>query len=50
MVDRIRKFQILNQQIFSVLNKYMKSGEVDTPLEHVRCFQPPTYPADQSCA
>ncbi|XP_064636009.1 cytoplasmic FMR1-interacting protein-like isoform X2 [Lineus longissimus] len=48
MVDRIRRFQILNQQIFTVLNKYLKVGEVDTPIEHVRCFLPPTYSADQS--
>ena len=44
MVDRIRKFQILNNQICAVLNKYIKSSEVDgMPLEHVRCFQPPQY-------
>ena len=26
MVDRIRKFQILNDQIYSTLNKYQHSG------------------------
>ncbi|XP_052277859.1 cytoplasmic FMR1-interacting protein-like isoform X1 [Dreissena polymorpha] len=44
MVDRIRKFQILNNQIFAVLNKYLKTGDSDgLPVEHVRCFQPPIH-------
>ncbi len=44
MVDRIRKFQILNSQIFGVLNKYLKSSDADNlPVEHVRCFQPPIH-------
>ena len=44
MVDRIRKFQILNTQIFASLNKYMKPSDADNlPVEHVRCFQPPVY-------
>ena len=44
MVDRIRKFQILNNQIFATLNKYLKSADVDSvPVEHVRCFQPPIH-------
>ncbi|XP_064608148.1 cytoplasmic FMR1-interacting protein 2-like isoform X2 [Liolophura sinensis] len=44
MVDRVRKFQILNNQIFSVLNKYLKSSDSDNlPVEHVRCFQPPIH-------
>lgn len=42
MVERIRKFQILNGQIFAVLSKYLKSSESDAaPMEHVRCYQPP---------
>ena len=46
MVDRIRKFQILNNQIFAVLNKYLKPGDSDNlPVEHVRCFQPPVHPS-----
>lgn len=46
MVDRIRKFQILNNQIFAVLNKYVKASEADSlPVEHVRCFPPPTQPS-----
>ncbi|XP_052793301.1 cytoplasmic FMR1-interacting protein-like isoform X3 [Mya arenaria] len=44
MVDRIRKFQILNSQIFATLNKYLKTGDSDgMPVEHVRCFQPPIH-------
>ncbi|XP_074651924.1 cytoplasmic FMR1-interacting protein 2-like isoform X2 [Tubulanus polymorphus] len=44
MVDRVRKFQILNNQIFAVLNKFLKSSEADNvPVEHVRCFQPPMH-------
>ena len=44
MVDRIRKFQILNNQVFAVLNKYMKPSDADNlPVEHVRCFQPPVH-------
>ena len=29
MVDRIRKFQILNNQIFSILHKYLQPMETD---------------------
>lgn len=44
MADRIRKFQILNNQIFSVLNKYLSNGDSeDTPIEHVRCYPPPIH-------
>ncbi|XP_048453847.1 cytoplasmic FMR1-interacting protein 1 homolog [Rhincodon typus] len=44
MVDRIRKFQILNNEIFAILNKYLKSGDSENvPVEHVRCFQPPIH-------
>eukprot|EP00079_Xenopus_tropicalis_P033634 XP_017947405.1 PREDICTED: cytoplasmic FMR1-interacting protein 2 isoform X2 [Xenopus tropicalis] len=44
MADRIRKYQILNNEIFAVLNKYMKSVESDSStVEHVRCFQPPIH-------
>ncbi|XP_052103196.1 cytoplasmic FMR1-interacting protein 2-like isoform X5 [Mytilus californianus] len=44
MVDRIRKFQILNNQIFAVLNKYLHTNDADSmPVEHVRCFQPPIH-------
>ena len=40
MVDRIRKFQILNMQIFSVLEKYMSRSDqltqnVDRPIIHL---------------
>ncbi|KAK4321422.1 hypothetical protein Pmani_007761 [Petrolisthes manimaculis] len=44
MCDRIRRFQVLNSQIFSVLNKYLKTSDPDNmPVEHVRCFQPPIH-------
>ncbi|XP_056269934.1 cytoplasmic FMR1-interacting protein 1 homolog [Pseudoliparis swirei] len=44
MVDRIRKFQIINNEVFSILNKYLKSGDGENlPVEHVRCFQPPIH-------
>ncbi|XP_022241956.1 cytoplasmic FMR1-interacting protein-like [Limulus polyphemus] len=46
MVDRIRRFQVLNSQIFAVLNKYLKTSDTDNlPVEHVRCFQPPIHPS-----
>lgn len=46
MVDRIRRFQVLNSQIFAVLNKYMRSGDSDAhSVEHVRCFPPPMHPS-----
>lgn len=47
MVDRIRRFQVLNSQIFAILNKYLKSGEAEGSngaVEHVRCFPPPPHP------
>uniref|UniRef100_A0A8B9K902 Cytoplasmic FMR1 interacting protein 1 n=1 Tax=Astyanax mexicanus TaxID=7994 RepID=A0A8B9K902_ASTMX len=44
MVDRIRKYQVLNDEIFAILNKYLKSGDGENmPVEHVRCFQPPIH-------
>uniref|UniRef100_A0A8C1LPQ8 Cytoplasmic FMR1 interacting protein 1 n=2 Tax=Cyprinus carpio TaxID=7962 RepID=A0A8C1LPQ8_CYPCA len=44
MVERIRKFQIVNDDIFTILNKYLKSGDGENmPVEHVRCFQPPIH-------
>ena len=39
MVDRIRKFQILNSQIFHIINKYGKAGGVPDPK--VIYIQPP---------
>ncbi|XP_063236550.1 cytoplasmic FMR1-interacting protein [Bacillus rossius redtenbacheri] len=45
MVDRIRRFQVLNSQIFAVLNKFLKSSDSDVmSVEHVRCFPPPLHP------
>ena len=46
MVDRIRRFQVLNSQIFATLSKYMRTSTADAenmPVEHVRCFQPPIH-------
>ncbi|XP_076048811.1 cytoplasmic FMR1-interacting protein Sra-1 isoform X2 [Oratosquilla oratoria] len=44
MCDRIRRFQVLNSQVFAVLNKYLKTSDPDNlPVEHVRCFQPPIH-------
>lgn len=46
MVDRIRRFQVLNSQIFSILNKYLKSADGEgSNVEHVRCFPPPPHPS-----
>lgn len=46
MVDRIRRFQVLNSQIFATLNKYLKTGENDSlSIEHVRCFPAPVHPS-----
>ena len=32
MMDRIRKFQILNNQIFSVLDKYLSGNKAHEPV------------------
>lgn len=46
LVDRIRRFQVLNSQVFAVLNKYLKSNDLEgSNVEHVRCFPPPPHPA-----
>ena len=48
MVDRIRRFQVLNSQILSTLNKYLSSGSSASggeQVEQVKCFQPPIHPA-----
>lgn len=45
MVDRIRRFQVLNSQIFAIFNKYLKSSDGEgSNVEHVRCFPPPPHP------
>ena len=43
LVSRARHFRVLNDQIFAVLNKHLKTSE--GPVEHVRCFQPPIHQA-----
>ncbi|XP_046394058.1 cytoplasmic FMR1-interacting protein isoform X2 [Ischnura elegans] len=48
MVARIRRYQVLNSQIFAVLNKFLRSGGSDSDVasvEHVRCFPPPVHPS-----
>ncbi|XP_013092807.2 cytoplasmic FMR1-interacting protein 1 homolog isoform X1 [Biomphalaria glabrata] len=53
MVDRIRKFQILNNQIFAVLNLHLTpdgNSRVLLPLDQVQRFQPPVPPRMQSKA
>lgn len=46
MVERIRRFQLLNNQIFGVLNNYLNSvGENGDEMmeEPIREFAPPVY-------
>ncbi|OQV18248.1 Cytoplasmic FMR1-interacting protein [Hypsibius exemplaris] len=44
LVDRIRRFQILNSQIFGMLNRYMRSGDNSfTSPDSVMPFQPPVF-------
>ncbi|XP_055332237.1 cytoplasmic FMR1-interacting protein-like [Paramacrobiotus metropolitanus] len=46
-VDRIRRFQILNSQIFGMLNKYLRSGENSYMApDSVVVFQPPAFAAN----
>ena len=35
MVDRIRRFQVLNSQIFSVLNKYLNANLISNDANNV---------------
>ncbi|KPJ05339.1 Cytoplasmic FMR1-interacting protein [Papilio xuthus] len=44
MVDRIRRFQVLNSQIFGVLARHLVADEERAGVEHIRCFPPPTAP------
>ncbi|KAK2551269.1 Cytoplasmic FMR1-interacting protein 2 [Acropora cervicornis] len=43
LVSKARHFRVLNDQIFTVLNKHLKTSE--GAVEHVRCFQPPIHQA-----
>ena len=46
MVERVKRFQVLNSQIFSVINKYVNSNlPDDTKLEQVKVFSSPIHPA-----
>jgi cytoplasmic FMR1 interacting protein len=41
-MNRIRKHQVLNQEIFAIINKYLKSSDPESQsVQNVRCFQPP---------
>jgi len=47
-VERVRLFQVLNSEIFSILSRYLNPPSTDNedeskPMEDVRCFQPPIY-------
>ncbi|KAI5635910.1 cytoplasmic fragile-X interacting family domain-containing protein [Phthorimaea operculella] len=44
MVDRIRRFQVLNSQIFGVLARHLAADDERAGVEHVRCFPPPQAP------
>ncbi|KAJ0169329.1 hypothetical protein K1T71_015213 [Dendrolimus kikuchii] len=44
MVDRIRRFQVLNSQIFGVLARHLAADDERAGVEHVRCFPPPAAP------
>lgn len=47
LIDRIRRFQVLNSQIFAIINKYINSNASveDTKIEHVKLFSSPIHPA-----
>lgn len=41
-MNRIRKHQVLNQEIFAALNKYLKTNDPENAnVQNVTCFQPP---------
>ncbi|XP_065670394.1 cytoplasmic FMR1-interacting protein 1 homolog isoform X3 [Hydra vulgaris] len=46
LVERIKQYRTINNEIFAVLNRYLKSGE--SSFEQVRCFQPPIHQACMS--
>lgn len=41
MIDRIKKYKLLNSQIFLVLDKYLRMGS--RGKQRIHCFQPPVY-------
>lgn len=46
MVARIARFQVLNSQIFSIINKYINSNTPEeTKIEQVKVFSSPIHPA-----
>lgn len=41
-MNRIRKHQVLNQEIFATVNKYLKTNDPDNQcVQNIKCFQPP---------
>ncbi|CAF1134865.1 unnamed protein product [Didymodactylos carnosus] len=47
--ERIRKFQILNQQIFACLNKYLCHTSLDEiPVDQIKCLTPMTLQTIQA--
>ncbi|PIO66505.1 hypothetical protein TELCIR_11780 [Teladorsagia circumcincta] len=44
MVERIRRFQLLNSQILVILGNFLTASE-ELEEEHVREFMPPTHPS-----
>lgn len=52
MVDRIRKFQILNDQIFTILEKYLQVSEDSTKSNgnqmEITYFEPPKMEASEN--
>ncbi len=41
-MNRIRKHQVLNQEVFAILNKYLKKNDPENlNVQNVRCFKPP---------
>lgn len=43
-MNRIRKHQVLNQEIFAIINKYLKTNndsDSAANVQNVKCFHPP---------
>jgi cytoplasmic FMR1 interacting protein len=41
-MNRIRKHQVLNQEVFAVLNKYLRTNDPENQtVQNVKCFLPP---------
>ena len=41
-MNRIRKHQVLNQEIFAIINKYLRLNDPEnSSVQNIKCFQPP---------